>query len=104
MARGFLLLYAYLLHTRILSLCLSNSAGPVEFGVMKVFADAYPAAYQTFYKAKPITCSVTGTTFDAIPAPCAVILDVSQPMYYEVNMNTDCLFLLVLSSSLPFLN
>ena len=82
MARGFLLLYAYLLHTRILSLCLSNSVGPVEFGVMKVFADAYPAAYQTLYEAKSVTCSVTGTLFDAVPAPCAVILDVSLPMFY----------------------
>ena len=43
----------------------------------KAFADAYPAAYQTLYQAKPITCSVTGTTFDAVPAPCAAILDVS---------------------------
>jgi hypothetical protein len=44
---------------------------------MKVFADAYPAAYQTLYEAKSVTCSVTGTSFDAVPAPCAVILDVS---------------------------
>jgi hypothetical protein len=43
-----------------------------------VFADAYPAAYQTLSEAKPITCSVTGTTFDAVPIPCAVILDVSR--------------------------
>ena len=46
--------------------------------MMKVLADAYPAAYQTLYEAKPITCSVTGTTFDAVPAPCAAVLDVSQ--------------------------
>ena len=45
---------------------------------MRVLDNAYPAAYQTLYEAKPITCSVTGTTFDAVPAPCAVILDVSQ--------------------------
>ena len=44
---------------------------------MNAFADAYPATYQTLYQAKPIICSVTGTTYDAIPAPCAVILDVS---------------------------
>ena len=48
------------------------------FEMMKALADAYPAAYQTLYEAKPVTCSVTGTTFDAIPAPCAVVLDVSQ--------------------------
>ena len=47
---------------------------------LKLFADSYPAAYQTLYEAKPITCSVTGTTFDALPAPCAVILDVSMPI------------------------
>ena len=46
--------------------------------MMKIFSDAYPAAYQTLYEAKPITCSVTGTTFDAVPAPCAAVLDVSQ--------------------------
>ena len=45
---------------------------------MKVLADAYPAAYQTLYEAKPITCSLTGTTFDAVPAPCAAVLDVNQ--------------------------
>ena len=47
------------------------------FDKVNAFADAYPAAYQTLYQAKPITCSVTGTIFDALPAPCAVILDVS---------------------------
>ena len=46
--------------------------------MMNLLVDAYLAAYQTLYEAKPITCSVTGTTFDAVPAPCAVVLDVSQ--------------------------
>ena len=46
--------------------------------MMKELIDTYPAAYKTLYEAKPITCSVTGTTFDAIPAPCAAVLDVSQ--------------------------
>ena len=50
---------------------------------MKIFADAYPAAYQTLYEAKSITCSVTGTLFDAVPALCAVILDVSLLMFYS---------------------
>ena len=49
--------------------------------MIKVLADAYPAAYRTLYEAKPITCSVTGTTFEAVPAPCAAVLDVSQPTY-----------------------
>ena len=56
-----------------------NGVNPVD--TMNLFADTYPAAYQTLYEAKPITCSVTGTTFDAAPTPCAVILDVSLPMY-----------------------
>ena len=43
----------------------------------EAFADAYPAAYQTLYQAKPIRCSIKGTAFDAVPAPCAVIIDVS---------------------------
>ena len=60
---------------------------------MNQFADAYPVAYQTLYEAKPITCSVTGTTFDTVPAPCAVILDVSLPMYYDSNINSSWLFL-----------
>ena len=52
------------------------------FEIMDILASAYPAAYQTLYEAKPIICSVTGTTFDAVPAPCAVVLDVS-PMIYK---------------------
>ena len=47
------------------------------FDKVKTFADAYPAAYLTLYQAKPITCSLTGATFDTVSAPCAVILDVS---------------------------
>jgi hypothetical protein len=53
--------------------------------MMNVFAEAYPAAYQTLYEAKPITCLVTSTTFDAVSAPCAVILDVGLPIYYDSN-------------------
>ena len=56
---------------------MSSESGPDLFEVMKALTIAYPAAYQTLYDAKPITCSVTGTTFDAIPAPCAAVLDVS---------------------------
>ena len=54
------------------------SSSPDPFELMNILADAYLAAYQTLYEAKPITCSVTGTTFDAVTAPCAVVLDVSQ--------------------------
>lgn len=58
---------------RILSPYPSN--GEDMFRAMKTFAEAYPAAYQTLYEAKPITCSATGTMFDAVPAPSAAILD-----------------------------
>ena len=60
------------------------------FEMMDMLANAYPAAYQTLYEAKPITCSVTGTTFDAIPAPCAAVLDVSQSNdKYHVTVDGD---------------
>ena len=59
---------------------LSNFTDVDPMHTMKLIADAYPVAYQTLYEAKPITCSVTNTTFEAVPAPCAVILDVSPPM------------------------
>ncbi|KAF8802209.1 UDP-Glycosyltransferase/glycogen phosphorylase [Phlegmacium glaucopus] len=58
---------------RILSPYRSND-GEI-FNAMKAFAEAYPAAYHNLYQAKPITCSVTGTIFNAVPAPSAVILD-----------------------------
>jgi sugar/nucleoside kinase (ribokinase family) len=64
---------------RILSLERSHLKGIDPVDPMNTLGggDAYHAAYQTLYQAKPITCSVTGTTFDALPAPCAAILDVS---------------------------
>ena len=58
----------------------------------KLLADAYPPAYRTLYEAKPITCSVTGTTFDAVPAPCAAVLDVSQStdmLHWHVTVDGD---------------
>ena len=61
------------------------------FGMMRALSEAYPAAYQTLYEAKPITCSVTGTTFDAVPSPCAAVLDVSQStdiLHVTVNGHT----------------
>ena len=77
------------------------------FEMMKVLVDAYPKAYQTLYEAKPITCSVTGTTFDAIPAPCAAVLDVSQ-FYWYVTVDGDAslrlFFHFFISSSLHYLN
>jgi hypothetical protein len=72
---------------------------------MKMFADAYPTAYQTLYQAKPITCSLTGTMFDAVPAPCAVILDVksSNALRPTVILTAhDSPFLFLLSVLFPF--
>ena len=74
-------------------------------GTRKIFDDAYLVAYKTLYEAKkPITCSVTGATFDVVPKPCAVILDVSLPMYYS-NCNSSSFSLSTCTPSpLPFLN
>ena len=66
---------------------------------MRALTEAYPAAYQTLYDAKPITCSLTGTTFDAVPAPCAVVLDVSQSTDILLPAFHDCFLLLVLCLS-----
>jgi hypothetical protein len=46
------------------------------FQLMQPFVMSYPAAYQTLSQAMPITCAMTGATFDAVPAPAAVIMDV----------------------------
>ncbi|KAF8067710.1 UDP-Glycosyltransferase/glycogen phosphorylase [Lyophyllum atratum] len=43
--------------------------------VLGLYAGAYEPAYETLAKSRPITCSITGTTFEAAPAPVAVILD-----------------------------
>ena len=93
---------------------MSSESGPDLFEVMKALTIAYPAAYQTLYDAKPITCSVTGTTFDAIPAPCAAVLDVSFFSYLiclRLGSTSclahahDCRFCFrFFSSSLPYLN
>jgi hypothetical protein len=59
------------------------------FEMMDILGNAYPAAYQTLYEAKPITCSVTGTTFDAVPAPCAAVIDVSPTDILLVTVGGD---------------
>ncbi|KAJ7671650.1 UDP-Glycosyltransferase/glycogen phosphorylase [Mycena polygramma] len=45
------------------------------FQLIKPFAESYPVAYETLYLKKPMQCATTGATFDAAPAPAAVILD-----------------------------
>ena len=67
----------------------------------EAFADAYPAAYQTLYQAKPITCSIKGTMFDAVPAPCVVIVDVSVRDSDQQFVNNAVLFYSTFS---PFLS
>jgi hypothetical protein len=77
------------------------SSSPDPFVLINLLADAYLAAYQTLYEAKSITCSVTGTTFDAVPAPCAVVLDVSQStdMLPDGDASISWLFCYVFTSS-----
>ncbi|KAH9476028.1 Hydroquinone glucosyltransferase [Psilocybe cubensis] len=36
---------------------------------------AYGRYYRLLYEAKPVTCAVKGTVFDALPVPAAVVLD-----------------------------
>ncbi|KDR69167.1 hypothetical protein GALMADRAFT_145572 [Galerina marginata CBS 339.88] len=43
--------------------------------LMKPLAETYASAYQALSQGSPVTCAVKGTTFDAVPAPTAVILD-----------------------------
>lgn len=43
---------------------------------MTALAETYASTYLTLFEAKPITCAVKGTVFDAVPAPSVVILDV----------------------------
>jgi hypothetical protein len=50
---------------------------PDMFKVMGEFIGAYAPAYQTLLQEKPITCAKTGSTFEAVPAPTAIIMDVS---------------------------
>jgi hypothetical protein len=85
------------------------SSSPDLFELMNILADAYHAAYQTLYEAKPITCPITDTTFDAVPAPCAVVLDVSQSTdMLHVTIDGDASVMIVFyvftSSSLAVLN
>jgi hypothetical protein len=44
-------------------------------------AAAYPAAYAKLARGETITCATTGTTFKALPAPAALIADVSCSPY-----------------------
>jgi len=56
------------------------------------FVQSYPTLYEALYQNKPITCATTGTIFEGIPAPRAVVMDVrisffnntseSEPAYH----------------------
>ena len=94
------LVYLAVSNLRILSP--SNHLIGISANPMDLFADAYPALYQTLYEAKPITCSVMSTTFDAVSAPCAVILDVSLPILRLTIITVhDCSFLFELPVLCP---
>ena len=45
----------------------------------KACSEFYPAAYETLYQGRPITCATTGEIFDAVPPPVVVIIDVCTP-------------------------
>lgn len=47
--------------------------------VMGEFIAAYPTAYQTLLEERPFTCAKTGKSYDAVPAPIAIIMDVRSP-------------------------
>jgi len=59
---------------RIISMFKSSDSD--IFKLIKPFAESYPAAYGALSQARPLTCTTTGTTFDGVPAPVAVIMDV----------------------------
>lgn len=63
------------IYLRVLSAFQSDSNNLVE--VMKVLAESSGDVYRALVQAQPITCAVKGTVFDAVPAPSAVIVDVS---------------------------
>ncbi|KAJ6591295.1 hypothetical protein DFH09DRAFT_1420435, partial [Mycena vulgaris] len=58
---------------RIVSIFQSDAVRPSE--LLQPFGQFYPTAYQTLFRGKAITCATTGTTFDALPAPTALIID-----------------------------
>ncbi|KAJ7231994.1 UDP-Glycosyltransferase/glycogen phosphorylase [Mycena rebaudengoi] len=59
---------------RIVSLFDSTSSRRVT-ELIPLFNKSYPTAYEALFQAKPITCATMRTTFNAIPAPDAVIMD-----------------------------
>jgi len=48
---------------------------------MKKTATSYTAVCETLLAGKPVTCTTTGTVFEALPAPSLIIIDVSYSMY-----------------------
>jgi hypothetical protein len=71
------------------------------FKLIKPFAESYPDVYETLSQAKPITCATTGTKFDAVPAPMAVIMDVRLSYLYVHNVRVNPI---ITTSSSPCLN
>ncbi|PPQ70942.1 hypothetical protein CVT25_013291 [Psilocybe cyanescens] len=60
---------------RIRILATFHSTSQDIFSLFQPLAETYATAYQTLTDAKSISCAMTGTVFDAVPAPRAVILD-----------------------------
>ncbi|KDR73124.1 hypothetical protein GALMADRAFT_158263 [Galerina marginata CBS 339.88] len=61
---------------RVLSTIQSTSQGIYQ--LMQPMGETFGVAYQALSQAKPITCAVKGTIFDAIPAPVVVFLDATR--------------------------
>ncbi|KAJ7106171.1 UDP-Glycosyltransferase/glycogen phosphorylase [Mycena epipterygia] len=60
---------------RIRVVSIFDSTETQIFQLIQPFAETYPAAYEKLHQEKPITCATTGATFDAAPAPVAIIMD-----------------------------
>ncbi|PPQ92738.1 hypothetical protein CVT25_015359 [Psilocybe cyanescens] len=60
---------------RIRILASFQSTSTDVFSLFKPLGETYATAYQTLTEEKPITCVASGTVFDAVPAPRAVIID-----------------------------
>lgn len=67
-------IFTYTTIDRVLSPCKTGTDD--AFVLIPLMIQTYPAAYQAFSDAKPVTCTMTGRVFDAISAPDIVFLDV----------------------------
>ena len=67
--------------TRVLAAGQNDSLDFLE--MMKSLAESYAPAYKALAEGKPVTCAATGTVFDSVIPPSAVILDVSGTAFHS---------------------